>query len=268
MGPIDVAVSTSGDVLVCQRVFRAERFSATGGCISHVRVSSNPTQLLGIAGTPGNGSVVLDWQARKLHTYAADGAPLATWGTFGVGYGQLYEPSGVVVNPSGELLVSDAGSYKVLVFDLSGNFLREWPTPIKPGKIAVDDSGYVYVATSTMGTVAMCRDGGDLVRYIGTPGGNPGQLTLPMGMAISPDGRVYVSDGIFSMISVFTRQGVFIERFGGQGAGQLSNPSRMAFDSVGNLYVVDEDNRRICKFGPGPSPSTRRSWGQLKVMYR
>ncbi len=266
MGPVDVAVTSNGDVLVCQRVFRAERFTATGGCISHWTVSLNPTRLLAVDELPGGGTVVLDGEARKLHTFDVNGTPLATWGDFGDGVGRMIAPTSVRVSPSGQLFVPDYERGVVLVFSAAGVFLREWRTHTLPGEIAFDDSSQVYLASPTSGQMEVCSEDGTLLRRLSsqTP------IASPQGLAFSPDGRLYVSDALTGTVTVMTRTGGFIERFGayGSGPGEFNGVGRLACDQLGNLYVADEGNYRICKFGPGPSPSTRRSWGQLKVMHR
>lgn len=270
MGPVDVAVASTGDVLVCQRVFRAERFTGTGGCVSHWYVSRDPSQLIGIDEMPGGGAVVLDHDARKIRTFDANGLPVNAWGAFGAGAGQLENPVAIALAQSGNLLVVDYDRGRVLGFSLSGLFLQEWTPTLRPGELAVDDSGYVYLANPLTGEVAMYHEDGVFIRNLGSPGTTPGHLKNPSGIAVSPDGLVHIADSGVNMISIFTRAGVFVERFGGPGVGpgEFNGLGDLAFDQLGNLYVVDENNYRICKFGPGPSPSTRRTWGQLKVMHR
>lgn len=270
MWPVDVSVTPTDEVVVCQHIARGERFAGTGACLSHWYIRQDDSPLFSIAVTPNGGTVVLAGAARKLSTFDAAGAPLATWGTFGVGAGQLEYPAGVEVSLGGEILVGDYGRQRVLVFTTAGQFVREWIPPVIPNVLAADDSGYIYVASSLTGQVAMCREDGTFVRHIARQGTSPGRVSAPSGIAVSADGLIYVSDYANNMISIFTRAGVFLERFGGDGGGPglFNGVGGMDFDSLGNLYVVDENNLRICKFGPGPSPSTRRSWGQLKVMHR
>lgn len=270
IGPVDVELSASGEVLVLERVKRAHRFTGTGACISNWYVSLDPSQLSGIAPTPSGGSVVVDFGTRKIRTFAPNGDPITSWGTFGNGIGQLNLPGEPAVNPNGDLLVPDVGRARVLVFTLSGTLLREWSPTVTPGRIALDDSGYVYLANPSFGTAGMFTPDGEFIRSIGTPGTLPGQHENPNGIAVSPDGLVYISDVGNNTISIFTRTGTFIERFGGPGSGvgQFDGIGRLACDQQGNLYVVDENNFRICKFGPGPSPSIKKSWGQVKAQYK
>ncbi len=270
MGPVDVEHLDNGGVLVLERVKRAHRFTGTGACNFSWYVSLDPSQLSGIAPTPTGGSVVVDFGTRKIRTFGSDGSPITSWGTFGNGVGQLNLPGEPAVTSAGELLIPDVGRVRILVFTLSGTLLREWIPTVTPGRMALDDSGYVYLANPSFGSAGMFTPDGEFVRFIGMPGTLPGQHENPNGIAVSPDGLVYISDVGNNTISIFTRTGTFIERFGGPGSGnsQFDGIGRLACDQLGNLYVVDENNLRICKFGPGPSPSIKKSWGQLKVRYK
>ena len=51
-------------------------------------------------------------------------------------------------------------------------------------------------------------------------------------------------------IQVFTRNGVFLTKWGeeGIGAGQFDSPFGIAVDDNGNVYVADTYNHRIQKF--------------------
>lgn len=261
--PSDVAISTSGNVLVVNHHRRADLFSNRGDCLFTWTVSAAPTELWTIDATPGDGAIVLDFGARKVRTFASDGSPIAVWGTFGNGLGQLNEPHAAILNPDGEVVVPDAGKMRVMVFTLDGTYLREWTPNVLPQVAAIDDSGYVYLAGSA-GVMSMFRGDGTFVRFIGAQADHPN----PAGIAVSPDGSIYVSDGLLNFITVFDRNGVRTDRFGtpGLGPGQFAGAGSLAFDAAGNLYVCEQT--RISKWGPGPSPSTRRSWGQLKVMHR
>jgi DNA-binding beta-propeller fold protein YncE len=65
---------------------------------------------------------------------------------------------------------------------------------------------------------------------------------------------VYLADGGGDRIQMFDSDGAFLTKWGtnGSDAGQFYYPTGLAIDSSGNLYVVDQNNHRVQKFGPPP----------------
>ena len=63
-------------------------------------------------------------------------------------------------------------------------------------------------------------------------------------------GNVYIGDATLNRIQVFSGSGTYITKWGssGTGDGQFNEPYGMAFDSVGDLYVLDTGNNRVEKF--------------------
>ena len=84
-------------------------------------------------------------------------------------------------------------------------------------------------------------------------GTEPGQTTHPTAMVIDNDDRVYVTDEFMHNVTVFDREGNFLDRWGefGTGPGQFNRPSGMAIDSDGNFHIVDHLNARVQKLAPG-----------------
>jgi DNA-binding beta-propeller fold protein YncE len=77
-----------------------------------------------------------------------------------------------------------------------------------------------------------------------------GHFMWATSIALDRAGNVYVSDEWYNRISIFTRDGDWLGKWGtpGAGDGQLNRPSGMAFDRDDNLYVVDSQNNRVQKF--------------------
>ena len=116
-------------------------------------------------------------------------------------------------------------------------------------------------------------------------GGGAGQLSNPYGVATDSSGDVYVADEANNRIDEFSAAGAFIEAYGwgvvdgaskpetctststcqagiaGGGAGQLSNPTGVATDSSGDVYVADHDNDRIDEFSAAGSFIEAYGWG-------
>jgi sugar lactone lactonase YvrE len=78
----------------------------------------------------------------------------------------------------------------------------------------------------------------------------PGHFKEPGGIAVHPDGRVFVSDSGYSRVQVFDARGTFLAMFGARGTapGQFMRPEGIAFDRSGLVFVVDSGNARIQVF--------------------
>ena len=79
---------------------------------------------------------------------------------------------------------------------------------------------------------------------------NDGSLIWPTSVAIDHDSNVYVADEWLNRISVFTKDGDWIGKWGTKGNedGEINGPSGMAFDADNNLLIVDSQNHRMQKF--------------------
>jgi len=77
-----------------------------------------------------------------------------------------------------------------------------------------------------------------------------GSFMWPTSIALDQAGNVYVADEWFNRISIFTKDGDWVGKWGtpGSGDGETNRPSGLAFDKDDNLYVVDSLNNRIQKF--------------------
>ncbi len=72
----------------------------------------------------------------------------------------------------------------------------------------------------------------------------------PVGIVCDADERLIVSDESEHSITVITREGEVVARWGehGSGPGQLDRPAQMAIDGEGRLLVVDTMNHRVQRF--------------------
>jgi DNA-binding beta-propeller fold protein YncE len=77
-----------------------------------------------------------------------------------------------------------------------------------------------------------------------------GSFMWPTAIALDKSGNVYVADEWYHRISIFTKDGQWLGKWGtpGAAAGQLNRPSGLAFDADDNLYVVDSLNHRVQRF--------------------
>ena len=122
-----------------------------------------------------------------------------------------------------------------------------------PVDIALASDGTIYVlsraGSSPFKRVTMCTVDEE---FLGEFGGcvGEGKMVWPVGLALSEDGKVYVSDEALNRVSVFSSQGEYLDHWGahGSGDGEFDRPGGVAFDGEGNLLVADGLNHRIQRY--------------------
>jgi len=131
-----------------------------------------------------------------------------------------------------------------------------------PHSVAVAADGSIYVADGFNHRVQKFNAQGEYVMSIGTPSGqtpNPpdGTFNEPWGVAVAPDGSIYVADTWNHRIQHFTADGAFINKWGalgdtgGQAVGDESlfyGPRSVAVDADGRVIVADTGNKRLQVF--------------------
>ena len=135
----------------------------------------------------------------------------------------------------------------------------------EPVAMARSDGDLMYVVSRSFECrpvgkrVTMCTVGeeyiGDFGRGVTAQGvaegsSADGSLMWPTSIALDKDRNVYVSDEWLNRISIFTKDGQWVGKWGtpGEGDGEINRPSGISFDSDDNLYLVDTLNHRIQKF--------------------
>jgi DNA-binding beta-propeller fold protein YncE len=211
-----------------------------------------------IAYDPGRDRLyIVDFTAR-IQEYDLDGHYLdRTWTTPDYRNGR---PSGLSIDPDGNLLVSDSHYHCLRVYSPDGVELRP---PIGgeagtgPGQLGyvsaalqdADRNFYVGEFGENQRITKLDRDG-HFIKSWGSPGNEPGQFARIRAMKLGPDGNLYVADACNHRIQVFTRDGELVRCWGSPGSepGQLSYPYDLAFGPRGELYVVENGNCRVQKF--------------------
>lgn len=92
------------------------------------------------------------------------------------------------------------------------------------------------------------------VPQAGTPAGKQkprhGEYKEPRGIALDPEGNIYVADFRNYRIQKLDAKGRFVTAWGGEGAGpgQFKDPCGVAVDGKGRVYVADTFNNRVQVF--------------------
>jgi DNA-binding beta-propeller fold protein YncE len=131
--------------------------------------------------------------------------------------------------------------------------------------VAVDHAGDVYFASSDDYRVFKVTPGGQLTVAAGTGAGGaatPGpatssRLEFPNGVALDSSGNLYIADSLNNQVYEVTPSGTLSVVAGTGTAGvptpgpatssKLNNPSGVATDSAGNLYIAEYQGNRVDK---------------------
>jgi tripartite motif-containing protein 71 len=140
----------------------------------------------------------------------------------------------------------------------------DWSKPLAPpsagidfvtDSVAVAPDGTVLVLDAVKSKVSRFASDGKLLGSWGKPGHGKGQFdflregetVLISGIAVGPDGTVFVADEGNYRIQAFDPSGKFLRAFGGQGAGggTFQRVVGVATDGRGFVYATDGDAPRF-----------------------
>jgi sugar lactone lactonase YvrE len=237
--PTGVAVDpTTGNVYVADLDNDTIRMITPGGVVTT------------LAGSPGQAG-------------SADGTGAAA---------QFNGPSDVAVDAAGNVYVADTFNDTIrkitpagVVTTLAGSPGQVGSTDgtgaaarfDKPIGVAVDAAGNVYVADTYNDTIRMITPAGVVTTLVGSPGqagsadgtGPAARFDFPSGVAVDAAGNVYVGDTYNYTIRMITPGGVVTTLAGAAGhagstdgtgaAAQFFEPTGVAVDAAGNVYVAD-----------------------------
>jgi sugar lactone lactonase YvrE len=144
--------------------------------------------------------------------------PEKFFGAAGTLDGQFTSPRGIAVGLDGSIYVADSRNHRIQRFSASGEWLSSW------GTYASVDAGEA-------------------------PGGT---FNEPWGIAVGPDGSVYVADTWNYRIQKFTSDGKFVTMWGKPGTADSPTtfwgPRGIVVDKNGHVFITDTGNNRVVIF--------------------
>ena len=202
----------------------------------------------------------------------------------------IHHPRGMAVDGSGNLYIADTWRNRIRQVDASGTITTFAGTgepgysgdggPAvearldKPGDVAVDGSGNLYIADTfnsrirqvdTTGTITTIAGIGRGIDNGGTGPATEAVLNTPRGVAVDDSGNVFIADTILDRIKRVDTSGIITtiagtgrDGYSGDGGpgveADLFHPQGIAVDISGNVYFSDSGNHRVRVLTPGTAP--------------
>jgi len=144
---------------------------------------------------------------------------------------QLKDPHGLAISRCGNLYVADTGNFRIQVFSVPDLALRSIWGPVKVSQTSNSYSIAPVAAKRTM-PAHHCLARMEF----------PRDTWQPWDVAIAPDQSICVSDFANGLIHFFDPAGCWRFASNGAGSGQpaLSQPTRIAIDKRGRVYVIQQ----------------------------
>jgi hypothetical protein len=272
---------------------RVLTYTSTGdldGSIGRAGISYNDGEMWGIfdmAVDSGGNTWVVDVDSSQVYQFDSSGAYLDKFKD-----GAFDRPSGIAFDAAGNVYISEGGQFwnddyggqRIQIYDSAGNYLS---TIGEAQTFGLDNNhfhGPQHIAI--YGTMLYVADGGNnrvQIFNISTPAAPVYSATLgtagesgsdnthfnhPVGVAVDAN-YIFIADRWNNRIQVFSQTTrAYVATIGtglGTGNDQFNNPTDVAIDSAGNLYVADFANCRVQQFNS--SHVYQRTYGVTGVPY-
>jgi sugar lactone lactonase YvrE len=205
-------------------------------------------------------------------------------------YARFNQPNGVTVDGSGNVYVADTGNGAIrkitplgVVTTLAGSIfnrgnrdgsgLDAWFS--SPTGVAADTTGNIYVSDAFTNTIRKVNPAGTVSTIAGSASfrggsadgtGTAAQFSYPSGIAVDSAGNLYVADTYNDTIRKITSDGKVATLAGFTGMpnttdgtgpdARFNQPTGVAVDSSGTVYVADTVNCTIRQISPAGVVST------------
>jgi len=309
--PMGVAIDNSGNIYIADAYnYRIRKVSAVTGIITTVAgngtsgyAGDGATATLAELSEPngvvvdglGNIYIADTYNNRIRKIRISDGIITTVIGNGIAGYlgdsamatsAQIAQPGGVTVDTAGNIFIADTYNNRIrkvtvntgIVITVAGNGSNNCGGDegaatsaelFDPNGLTIDGLGNIYIADTWNNRVRKINIVTGIITTMAGNGssvyaGDGGLATLaglpqPSGIAVDTAGNIYIADSYNNRIrKVNASTGIITTVVGNGSAGysgdgaaavsaELNNPSGVAVDAAGNIYIADANNYRIRK---------------------
>lgn len=190
---------------------------------------------------------VTDSDHHRIQVFSQKGRFLYTFGSLGEGEGQLYYPVSVAVDRKKNVYVAELYNQRISIFTENGEFQSsirvtgQGGAIVIPTAMAIDRKGFLYVVDKVDNTVKKLNKKGELILSFGKLGSAEGEFQYPLGIEVSNEGQIVVSDTGNNRIQVFSPDGELTKVI----PVPIGPPSGVATDPDGKIYFTEPTNGQV-----------------------
>lgn len=258
--PDTMALTPSGDVLVPDSAnHKIQVFSPYGSFKAIIGQEGSGPGEFSVpydVTTDVNGNIyVAELGNSRIQVFNQNWEYIRAFGSEGDQDGQWQTLISIAVDSVGNIYGLDSSTQKVQKFSNTGQFITSWYASDGlswgPLRIHVDQNDKVYVSD---GVILQYDQAGNYLRSFGTFGDGIGELNVPYGFHVTPNGNLFIADRSKDEIIVLNSSGNYLYSIGSPGyhVGEFGGPIDVAVTPSGSIYVLDRDNQRVQFLSPQP----------------
>lgn len=153
----------------------------------------------------------------------------------------------------GELYVLDGLNHRVAVFDLVGNYRRQFGSPRELPRaigLCADGEGGLYVPDAASARLLAYSAGGELRSSFEVAPVREGEKPDITDCVVSARGEIFMTDNNNHRVQVYSRDGERLRHWGrfGEAGSEFRFPATLDIDGDGVVFVVDVINNQVKGF--------------------
>jgi DNA-binding beta-propeller fold protein YncE len=198
---------------------------------------------------------VADTGNNRVLRFDPEGSYLGEFGGLGFELGRFDGPQDLFVGEALQLWVLDGENLRVVRYDLRGNLVglvfdmaseevRARLGLVRPGGLAADTGGLLYVTDASGDRLIVYQTLNGEISELGGFGTQPGRLRFPTGVAVDDRGTIAVADGGNSRIQALDAFGGFVRAWPLSGKHEMGRVS-VVWLPERRLAVAESDSSRI-----------------------
>lgn len=138
----------------------------------------------------------------RIVKFDENGNFIKTWGVKGTGAGEFDLPHNIVIDYQDVVYVVDRNNKRIQRFNTEGDYIGEWNNIGNPFGLTMSKDNF-FITDGKEGFVSILDKTGKVIAKYGQAGKAVAQFLMPHALAVSPDYKLFVAEGINWRVQCF-----------------------------------------------------------------